>query len=75
MNPLRWLNAQLAGIAEERRVAQELSYLSARSLADIGLSASDIPSVAREARRTVVARSSAEIPLADPRRAFGTPAA
>lgn len=66
MNPLRWLNAQLAGIAEQRRIAQELSSLSARNLADIGISEFDIPPIAREARRASIARHDVDTVAATP---------
>lgn len=60
MNPLRWIDIQLAGLREQSQVTEQLGRLGERNLADIGLSAGDIPAVARDARRTLVARLLAE---------------
>lgn len=55
MNALHWLTVQVAGLNEARRVSEELRRLSSRSLADAGLSADDIPTIARDARHAFVA--------------------
>ena len=56
MTILRWARIQAAGLAEQSRVARELSRLSDRSLADINLSRSDIDAVAKAARANLVAQ-------------------
>jgi uncharacterized protein YjiS (DUF1127 family) len=55
MNVLRWLSIQLAGLQEQARVTEELNRLSDRNLADIGLSPADVRTVARQARKSLVA--------------------
>ena len=56
MTILRWARIQLAGLAEQGRVGRELSRLSERNLADIGLNRSDIRPVAQAARANLVAQ-------------------
>lgn len=56
MTPIIWFQARLAGFAEGSRIAEELSRLSDRNLADIGMSRSDVPAMVREARLQAVAK-------------------
>ena len=55
MDILNWMRVQLAGLSQQRQVREELSKLSDRNLADIGLSRGDIDGVARQARHDLVA--------------------
>ena len=62
MTILRWARIHLAGIAEQNRVSGELSRMSDRNLADIGLSRGDVRPVARAARAGLVAQLQVSAP-------------
>lgn len=53
---LRTIRAYVAGWVASRRTVQELSSLRARDLTDLGISAYDIPRIAREARNIAAAK-------------------